>query len=262
MRAVLQRQRCRKRCDRALPRTIRGYQGEGLADPMAVLARAKHLVGYSETQGGRDASEADLTPRKLRAWFLPPFERAARAGCRTFMLGYQSIDGTPITANEWLLSDVIVAMVLLASKTQVLPPAAMGAVAIINAFNPRMRGGQALAELIFGLIEPSGRLPLTFARHAGHLPLFCNRLNGQHGHRYADLTQEPRSAFGEGLSFTTVEPAELELLQRECHQGDTVRTRITLRTNGRRLALGWPPPPMGIPMRCGGHPIASRSDGA
>jgi beta-glucosidase len=153
-------------------------------------------------------------------------------------------------------------VVLLASKTQVLPPAAMGAAAIINAFNPRMRGGQALAELIFGLIEPSGRLPLTFARHAGHLPLFCNRLNGQHGHRYADLTQEPLFAFGEGLSFTTVEPAELELLQRECHQGDTVRTRITLRTNGRRLALGWPPPPMGIPMRCGGHPIASRSDGA
>jgi beta-glucosidase len=75
--------------------------------PTAILACAKHFVGYSETQGGRDASEADLTPRKLRAWFLPPFERAARAGCRTFMLGYQSIDGTPITANEWLLNDVL-----------------------------------------------------------------------------------------------------------------------------------------------------------
>ena len=72
-----------------------------------VLACAKHFAGYSETQGGRDASEADISPRKLRSWFLPPFERVARAGCRTFMLGYQSMDGVPITANRWLLNDVL-----------------------------------------------------------------------------------------------------------------------------------------------------------
>ena len=59
---------------------MRGYQGDGLADPTAVLATAKHFAGYSETQGGRDASEADLSRRKLRSWFLPPFERVARAG--------------------------------------------------------------------------------------------------------------------------------------------------------------------------------------
>src|SRR3954454_19840998 len=86
---------------------IRGYQGGGLTDPTAILATAKHFAGYSETQGGRDASEADLSPRKLRSWFLPPFERVAREGCRVFMLGYQSIDGVPITANRWLLNDVL-----------------------------------------------------------------------------------------------------------------------------------------------------------
>lgn len=86
---------------------VRGYQGQGLKDKTAVLATAKHFAGYSETQGGRDASEADLSQRKLRSWFLPPFERVAREGCRTFMLGYQSIDGVPITANKWLLNDVL-----------------------------------------------------------------------------------------------------------------------------------------------------------
>ncbi|HET6482630.1 MAG TPA: glycoside hydrolase family 3 N-terminal domain-containing protein, partial [Actinoplanes sp.] len=86
---------------------IRGYQGGGLGDPTAILATAKHFAGYSETQGGRDASEADLSPRKLRSWFLPPFERVAREGCRVFMLGYQSMDGVPITANKWLLNDVL-----------------------------------------------------------------------------------------------------------------------------------------------------------
>ena len=86
---------------------VRGYQGDGLEDPTAILATAKHFAGYSETQGGRDASEADISHRKLRSWFLPPFERVAREGCRTFMLGYQSTDGVPITVNDWLLSDVL-----------------------------------------------------------------------------------------------------------------------------------------------------------
>ena len=86
---------------------IRGYQGRGLDDPTAVLATAKHYAGYSETQGGRDASEADISRRKLRSYFLPPFERAARAGAMTFMTGYQSMDGVPSTANRWLLTDVL-----------------------------------------------------------------------------------------------------------------------------------------------------------
>src|SRR6478672_10259358 len=86
---------------------IRGYQGKGLDDPDGVLACAKHYAGYSETQGGRDASEADISRRKLRSFFLPPFERAARAGCMTFMTGYQSMDGLPSTANHWLLTQVL-----------------------------------------------------------------------------------------------------------------------------------------------------------
>ena len=86
---------------------IRGYQGTGLSDAEGVLACAKHYAGYSETQGGRDASEADISRRKLRSFFLPPFERAARAGCMTFMTGYQSMDGLPSTANHWLLTQVL-----------------------------------------------------------------------------------------------------------------------------------------------------------
>ena len=86
---------------------IRGYQGKGLDDPTAVVATAKHYAGYSETQGGRDASEADISRRKLRSYFLPPFERAARAGAMMFMTGYQSMDGVPSTASRWLLRDVL-----------------------------------------------------------------------------------------------------------------------------------------------------------
>ncbi|PLS30399.1 beta-glucosidase [Bifidobacterium margollesii] len=90
---------------------VKGYQGGAKAgEPLgkdAILATAKHFAGYSETQGGRDASEADLSHRKLASWFLQPFERVAKEGCGTFMLGYESIEGVPVTFNKWLLSDML-----------------------------------------------------------------------------------------------------------------------------------------------------------
>ena len=497
---------------------VRGYQGSGLDDPTAILATAKHFAGYSETQGGRDASEADISRRKLRSWFLPPFERVAREGCRTFMLGYQTTDGVPITINDWLLTevlrgewgytgtlitdwdnvgrmvweqkvqpdhahaaaaavragndmvmttpqffegalsavergllaesdlhaavsriltlkfelglfedrrrpdpariaevvgshqdlnlevtrrslvllqndgtlplsddagprrvavvgpladdaqtqlgdwagssgqvmwlpdghprdmittvldglrsavpdgwevthargadiltlvpdpegeffpdgqprwpivvpspvdeaqlaeavaaaeaaDVVVAVVgdrievvgegrstatldlvggqvalldalaatgkplvvvLLASKPLVLPPSALDAAALVWVANPGMRGGQAIAELLLGQIEPSGRLPISFARHVGQQPTYYNQIRGQHGYRYADLTQDPAFAFGQGLSYTTVEYANLVVTTPDVTASDTVKAQVTLRNTGSRAAL-------------------------
>ncbi|WP_234988003.1 glycoside hydrolase family 3 N-terminal domain-containing protein [Demequina sp. NBRC 110056] len=497
---------------------VAGYQGDGLGDATAILATAKHFAGYSETQGGRDASEADLSRRKLRSWFLPPFERVAREGCRTFMLGYQAIDGTPITVNDWLLGDVLrgewgytgtlitdwdnvgnlvreqrmypdyataaaaavnagndmimttpaffegaqeavslglldearideavsriltlkfdlglfedprlpdpdrqrevigqpahrelgletsrrclvllendgllpldasgtarriavvgpnahdaqtqlgdwagssgqadwlpagqprdmilttvdglreqvpdgwevtytrgadilttgpdpegelfpdgqprphvvhpaapdadeiataveaaraadvvvavlgdrievigegrstatlellggqialldalvetgtpVILVVLASKPHVLPPAAERASAVIWAANPGMHGGQAIAELILGAIEPSGRLPISWPRHVGQQPTYYNQIDAQHGHRYADLSQEPQWVFGQGLSYTSIEYSGLRLLPPT--EEDVIRAEVTLSNTGSRPAL-------------------------
>lgn len=491
---------------------VRGYQGEGLDDPTAILATAKHFAGYSETQGGRDASEADISRRKLRSWFLPPFERVAREGCRTFMLGYQSTDGVPITLNDWLLSDVLrgewgytgtlitdwdnvgrmvweqriqpdithaavaavkagndmimttptffegamdavergmlasgdfdaavgriltlkfelglfedprmpqdglaavvgqaahadlnlevarralvllendgalplspertrrvavvgpladdaqeqlgdwaggsgqagwldgqpremittvldglrevapwevvhargadilalepdpagatwpdgqprppvvrpipaddaqiaeavaaaassdavvavvgdarglygegrstatleliggqvalldalvetgkpVIVVLMASKPLVLPASVQRAAAVIWAANPGMQGGRAIAELIAGAIEPSGRLPISFARHAGQQPTYYNQIRGQHGDRYADLTQSPAWAFGQGLSYTTVSYSDLALESSRLGADDVISASVVLRNTGAR----------------------------
>lgn len=492
---------------------VRGYQGKGLDDPTAILATAKHFAGYSETQGGRDASEADISRRKLRSWFLPPFERVAREGCRTFMLGYQTTDGVPITTNDWLLTEVLrgewgytgtlitdwdnvgrmvweqriqpdyahaaaaavragndmvmttpgffegaleavaqglldddafdtavariltlkfelglfenprlpvddherivgnaehaelnlemarrsivllendgvlpvapttkrlavigpladdaqeqlgdwagssgqagwidgqpremittvldgiravrpwevayargadiltseedplgsvfpdgqprppvvrpcapddaliaeavsaavaadiavvvvgdavglfgegrstatlelfgaqnalldaviatgtpVVVVLLASKPLVLPASAQDAAAVLWAANPGMQGGRAIAEIIAGEIEPSGRLPISFARHVGQQPTYYNQIRGQHGDRYADLTQAPAWAFGEGLSYTTVVYGEPELVQTELTASDTLVVDVPVRNTGARPA--------------------------
>ena len=499
---------------------VRGYQGDGLSDPTAILATAKHFAGYSETQGGRDASEADISQRKLRSWFLPPFERVAREGCRTFMLGYQSIDGVPITVNDWLLNDVLrgewgytgtlitdwdnvgrmvweqqvqpdhthaaaaavkagndmvmttpgffagaleavelgmlteadldaavariltlkfelglfenprlpdpmaqavianaehtdlnlqvarrsvvllrnegvlplpvggsavkrvavvgpliddaqtqlgdwagssgqagwlpdghpramistvldglrelvpagwdltvargadilglapdpageffpdgqprpqlvvpcepdahliaeavtaasaadyvvavvgdrvelvgegrstatlelvggqialldalaatgtpMIVVLMASKPLVLPASALNAAAVIWVASPGMQGGRAIAEIVLGITEPSGRLPISFARHVGQQPTYYNQIRGQHGNRYADLTQDPAFGFGDGLSYTSVEYSDLRVQQHVVTLLDTVSAQITLQNTGDRPVL-------------------------
>jgi beta-glucosidase len=102
-------------------------------------------------------------------------------------------------------------VVLVQSKPSTLPHSVMNAAAHIEAFNPGMRGGQAVAELILGMIEPTGRLPISFARHVGQHPVYYNQIRGQHGDRCADLTQDPLFAFGEGLSYPTIEYADLTL---------------------------------------------------
>ncbi len=469
---------------------IRGYQGQGLDDPTAVLATAKHYAGYSETQGGRDASEADLSRRKLRSYFLPPFERAARAGAMTFMTGYQSMEGVPSTANRWLLTevlkdewgfrgivvtdwdnvgrlvreqricatyadaaitavragndlmmttpefyagaieavrsgrlaeaeidapcarllalkfrmglfenprradlqraaieisrpdhrevnraaarqslvllqnngllpldpqrlksiavigpnadddlqqlgdwslgasqhppeagkhprektttvldglralaptgcalhyapgcsiinddltgipaavqaaqdaDVVVAVVgdhlryigegqstatlelqggqialldaleqtgkplvvvLINSKPLVLPPSVKRAAAILEGFNPGMEGGLAIAEAIFGLINPSGKLTISFPVHVGQQPIFYSQVRGQHGDRYADLTQEPLFAFGHGLSYTTYRYSNLRLSAPAITSGQSVEVFVDVHNAG------------------------------
>jgi beta-glucosidase len=127
--------------------------------------------------------------------------------------------------------------VLISSKPLVLPASALAAEAVVYAFNPGMQGGRAIAELLLGLIEPSGRLPVSFARHAGQQPTFYNQVSGQHNNRYADLTQSPAFAFGEGLSYSTVEYSELQILTPDLGPDDTVRARVTVANTGRRPVL-------------------------
>ncbi len=81
-----------------------------------------------------------------------------------------------------------------------------------------------------------GPLPISFARHVGQQPTYYNQVRGQHGDRYADLTQRPAHAFGEGLSYTTVEYGAPALEASSLSPADTVRARVTLRNTGERPA--------------------------
>ena len=86
---------------------VRGYQGDDLSDDEHILACAKHYLGYGEATGGRDSYDTEVTERKIREVFLPPFRKAVEAGCATIMTAYGSIDGVPLTASRRLMHDIL-----------------------------------------------------------------------------------------------------------------------------------------------------------
>ncbi|APU68294.1 beta-glucosidase BglX [Christiangramia flava] len=86
---------------------IRGYQGEDLSDPKTIAATAKHFAGYGFVEGGKDYNSGNIGIRELHNFILPPFKAAAKAGAATFMNSFNTIDGIPATASEYLQRDIL-----------------------------------------------------------------------------------------------------------------------------------------------------------
>lgn len=74
--------------------------------------------------------------------------------------------------------------------------------AFLYAFYPGMHGGQAIAEILFGKTNPSGRLPISIPRSSGQLPVYYNYKNSYHGMGYFDQLDKPVYTFGDGKSYT------------------------------------------------------------
>ena len=83
--------------------------------------------------------------------------------------------------------------------------------AIIEAWEPGSFGGLAVAEIIFGKINPSGKLPLTVARTVGQLKMFYNHKHSMYFRDYAMQTNKPLYSFGFGLSYTKFDISKLKL---------------------------------------------------
>lgn len=93
--------------------------------------------------------------------------------------------------------------------------------AVLFAWHPGITGGLGVADVLFGDVNPSGRLPITFPRSAGQIPLYYNHRptgrpmppNSRHHSRYIDSLDSPLFPFGFGLSYTTFEYANLRISQ-------------------------------------------------
>ncbi|HTH13437.1 MAG TPA: glycoside hydrolase family 3 C-terminal domain-containing protein, partial [Spirochaetia bacterium] len=124
--------------------------------------------------------------------------------------------------------------VLINSKPLVLPVSLLTAGALLECFNPGMLGGQAVAEALFGLINPSGKLTISFPRHAGQQPVFYNAARGQHGTRYADLSQDPAFAFGYGLGYSPISVGTPVLDRETVDRSGEVRVEAVVANHGDR----------------------------
>lgn len=88
--------------------------------------------------------------------------------------------------------------------------AAAHADALLAAWYPGQRGGDAVADVLLGRVNPAGRLPLSVPRHIGQLPIHYNRKRPAN-HDYTDMAATPLYPFGYGLSYSTFEYTDLKV---------------------------------------------------
>jgi beta-glucosidase len=105
--------------------------------------------------------------------------------------------------------------------------------ALLNAFEPGCKGGLALAEILFGQVNPSGRLPITIPRSAGQIQTIYNHLPSQYFHKYVIGSSEPLFWFGAGLSYTTFKYANLRL-PAVITAGQPVEVNVDVTNTGER----------------------------
>ena len=102
--------------------------------------------------------------------------------------------------------------------------------AILEAWYPGQAGGTAIAEALFGLTNPGGRLPVTFYQSASDLPAFDNYNMENRTYRY--FTGQPLYPFGFGLSYTTFTYRNLQIDPAQVKPGDPVSVQVEVENTG------------------------------
>lgn len=112
--------------------------------------------------------------------------------------------------------------------------AAENSPAIVEAWMCGEQGGNAVAEVIFGEYNPSGKLPITFPRHSGQLPSYYNYPKSKEGKKYIDMPGTPLWEFGYGLSYTSFEYSNLHISPAEIGPGAEVEISVDIKNTGNR----------------------------
>jgi beta-glucosidase len=86
---------------------IKAYEEDGLRNPTAVASCMKHYLGYSASRTGKDRTPIYMPDIEMREYYLPQFRAAVQAGASTLMVNSGEINGTPVHASKYLLTDVL-----------------------------------------------------------------------------------------------------------------------------------------------------------
>ena len=105
---------------------------------------------------------------------------------------------------------------------------------IIEAWLPGEKGGEAIADILFGDYNPSGRLAITIPRHSGQLPVYYNYKPSKSRKRYVDMPTTPLYEFGFGLSYTNFEYSNLQINPKEIGTMGEVQVSVNVKNVGTR----------------------------
>src|SRR5213082_1536496 len=188
----------------------------GFADAVAAAKQADVavlLLGEAGDMSGEAASRANID--------LP--------GVQPQLLEAIHATGTPIV------------LVVMSGRPLTIPWAAEHVPAIVESWFLGVETGPALAAVLFGDVSPSGKLPATFPRAVGQIPLYYNHKNTgrptgseKYTSKYIDLPVTPLFPFGHGLSYTTFGYSDLRLSAPRIPPTGTLRVSVTVTNTGTR----------------------------
>jgi beta-glucosidase len=113
-----------------------------------------------------------------------------------------------------------------------MPWEAENLAAIVQAWYPGQEGGRAVAEVLFGEVNPAGRLPVTFYRSTADLPEFTDYSMANRTYRY--FTGKPLFAFGHGLSYTQFKYGPAQLDRPQVNTNDIIHVKLDVTNTGGR----------------------------
>lgn len=95
-------------------------------------------------------------------------------------------------------------------------------------------GPQAIVEVLFGDVNPSGKLPITFPRNVGQCPIYYNLEPSGRGYDYVDLSGQPQFEFGYGLSYTQFEYSNLKSETNGLGESQTFEISFDIKNTGKK----------------------------
>ena len=127
-----------------------------------------------------------------------------------------------------------IVMVLVEGRPRIINRIADSASAILMAYNPSNEGGTAVADVLFGDVNPSGKLPFTYPRTPNGLINYDHKPFETEDTAFGNMAFKPQFAFGEGLSYTTFAYSDLRLGKQTISGNEELPVSVTVTNTGRR----------------------------
>lgn len=205
-------------------------------------SRVIHAMGCTTDNFSRDgfkeavlaARQADVVVLALGENYWMSGEAASRAGID--LPGIQQE-----LADEILKTGKPTVAVIFGGRPLTINKLKQDVPSILMAWFPGTMGGYALADILFGDYNPSGKLPVTFPMHVGQIPIHYDMrntgrpfdANNKYTSKYLDVSNEPLYVFGHGLSYTSFDWSEIMLSASTLNENDSIKVSIQLTNTGK-----------------------------